>query len=170
MSPRGVYDRETLAISDRFWSKVNYNGYPRFDRCWLWKGAPDADGYGRFNVRGKSEKAHRIAYELKYGWYPAGKVVRHSCDTPLCVRPAHLIAGTQADNLADMYERGRNAQPRGERAARAKLSEAQVIAIRCRAALGATARQLSAEFGIAHQNIRQIIIGRAWKHVGEGAA
>lgn len=37
----------------------------------------------------------------------AGEVVRHTCDTPSCVRVDHLRRGEQAENLGDAIRRGR---------------------------------------------------------------
>jgi hypothetical protein len=36
-----------------------------------------------------------------------GKIVMHRCDNPSCVRPDHLIVGTQSDNMADMQRKDR---------------------------------------------------------------
>lgn len=40
----------------------------------------------------------------------AGKVVRHTCDNPRCINPAHLVIGTKADNNKDRAERNRSAK------------------------------------------------------------
>jgi hypothetical protein len=36
-------------------------------------------------------------------------VVRHACDNPACKQPAHLLGGTQSDNIKDARDRGRRA-------------------------------------------------------------
>jgi hypothetical protein len=109
-----------------FWSRVI-----KSDQCWLWTGRPHRDGpsgYGRIRARGKTMKAHRFAYILACGDIPDGILVRHTCDNPICVRPDHLVLGTDQDNMQDKVDRGR--QAKGERNGRANLSDSDVLLIR----------------------------------------
>lgn len=76
------------------------------DGCWEFNGARSA-GYGRLWLNGRMRTAHRTAYEAWVGPVSDKQVVMHSCDNPPCINPAHLRAGTQADNLADMTAKGR---------------------------------------------------------------
>jgi len=77
------------------------------DKCWLWPGEITNKGYGRWNGADCHVSVHRAAYALAHGDIPAGVVIRHRCDVRACFNPDHLEAGTQADNVKDMYERGR---------------------------------------------------------------
>lgn len=54
--------------------------------------------------------AHRFSYALAFGNIPDEIVICHRCDNPACVRPDHLFAGTQKDNLHDMTVKGRRAK------------------------------------------------------------
>lgn len=106
---------ETLTRSPevlaRFWAKVDKRGP---DECWEWTAARhDRGGYGLINIGGRVARANRIALEQKLG-RPLGPSMkaRHSCDNPPCCNPAHLLEGTQADNVADMHSRGRRVYAR----------------------------------------------------------
>lgn len=50
----------------------------------------------------------RRVYTRLKGPIPEGLQICHKCDTPACVNPDHLYAGTRADNMRDMYDRKRN--------------------------------------------------------------
>lgn len=99
----------------RFWAKVVKG--PQARDCWLWRGAIADDGYGRFWIKRDGRvlvvRPHRYAYAAAFGLLDDGVVVMHDCDEPICCRADpvavnHLIAGTQADNLAMMGDRGRS--------------------------------------------------------------
>lgn len=94
------------SLADRFWSKID-QGDP--SECWLWTAGTDRHGYGKFQLGGgRVAYAPRLAVELSTGEpIPAGLVVRHQCDNPPCCNPAHLVVGTQLENIQDMVKRGR---------------------------------------------------------------
>ena len=69
--------------------------------CWLWTGARDQDGYGRFRVsKTRYEKAHPRHFDLSTENFEDCNAFR---DTPSCVNPHHLKYGTQTDNVRDIW-------------------------------------------------------------------
>lgn len=80
--------------------------------CWLWQGNKTWSGYGLLRRDDKVQSTHRYFWKKFNGVIPAGKCVLHRCDVPSCVNPKHLFLGTQADNIRDMFRKGR-ANPRG---------------------------------------------------------
>lgn len=135
--------------------------------CWLWVACEDSTGYGAL-WRGKKRHAHREAYEAANGPIPDGLVVRHRCDTPLCVNPAHLEPGTQGDNMRDRDRRGRQVAPKGEVNGQSKLTESDVRAIRALyvpRSPGFGQKALARRYGVAPSAIGQIISRQRWKHV-----
>lgn len=155
--------RDERAIA-RFWSKVR-----KGDSCWEWTAGAFRGGYGCFHIANKSRwracsvKASRFAWAIENGRVPFGLLVRHTCDNPACVRPSHLIVGTQTDNMRDAVVRGR--QSRGEGRPLAKMTDERVRALRERRAQGISFMQLAREFGISDWTVRGICGGRRWKHV-----
>ena len=123
--------------------------------------------YGVFQYRGKARLAHRVAWMLAYGKFPDGQVVRHTCDNPRCVNVDHLVLGSQADNIADMVNRGRfPTRPKGEENHRARLNEVAVRVIRYMAAKGVPHRKLARVHGVHKSTVTAIVRGWSWKHVG----
>lgn len=101
-------------------------------------------GYGQVSVNNHPHRAHVVVYEILHGPLPAGLVVRHSCDNPPCCNPHHLLAGTQAANMADKGRRGR--QPR-------KIRQEQATEVRRRCEAGERPADLAREFGVTQQAI-----------------
>lgn len=88
----------------------------------------------------------------------------HACDKPACCNPVHLTGGTQADNIADMVKKGR--QAKGSRNGRAKLDERQGCAIKRRLQdRDAVQAQIARNFGASSSVIRDIKRGTTWTHV-----
>lgn len=145
-----------MSIADKFHRSysVAENG------CWNWNGkTTQHGGYGRFWTGERTVRAHRWSYESVNG--PLGEsVCRHKCDNPKCVNPAHLLPGTQADNIADAKARGR--LQRGERQGGAKLTEADVRLIR---ESPDKLTEIAAKFGIGVSTASQIRNRHRWGHV-----
>ncbi len=150
----------TAPPEQRFWRFVQ-----KTDSCWLWTGTTNGHGYGHFTVSGRhavKRGAHRFAYELMVGSVPRGLDLDHLCRNRLCVNPAHLRPGTDAENVADMVSKGRQRGPAGRMNGNVKIVESDVIAIRaCRA----TQREIAELFGISRAQVGRIQRGERWRCV-----
>jgi hypothetical protein len=154
-------------IEARFLAKV---AEPDENGCHLWTAGVNKKGYGKFKYLGRDVKAHRYAAGM-VDW-PKEIQTRHLCPgepNPGCVNPEHLTFGTNADNMRDKVEAGRQARLKGADNGNAKLTEEQVIEIRSRyAAGGVSQRKLGDEFGVAQQLISRIIRRKLWAHLEAG--
>src|SRR4051812_8416666 len=79
--------------------------------CLISNRGKDKKGYARIGFGGRGAGtmlAHRFVYEMVKGKVPLDRpFVLHTCDTPSCINPDHLYAGTAAQNTADMMRKKR---------------------------------------------------------------
>jgi len=157
-------------LAERFWEKVDMSGGP--DACWPWRASRDRCGYGSFGVGSmvdgtrRKAKAHRIAYELANPSDPLGqRECCHKCDNPPCCNPQHLLPGSQADNLRDIFARGRQCTVRGEAKPNALLSTETVRLIRRAVKAGQSQRKIAASIGVSRSAVQAVLKGRNWAHV-----
>jgi len=146
----------------RFMSKVDTSG-----DCWEWLGGrKHSHGYGGFYLNGKMDFAHRVAFKLFVRDLEPNECVLHRCDNPSCVNPNHLLAGSQAENMADMRSKDRaaNVGPKGSLHGSHKLVEADIPTIRARLKTESAAA-VSRDYGVADTTILAIKNGTNWRHV-----
>jgi HNH endonuclease len=161
------------ALAERFAVKVDKSG--GVDACWSWTGSLATNGYGKVRPGGSDAQvyAHRVAWELVNGPLPEGGHVLHRCDNPPCVNPAHLVLGNQRANNDDRIVKGRTARggasgrtrhperyPKGEQWSFAKLTDAQVAAIRVAWDAGGVSQAgLGRLYGVNQSTIHRIVHG-----------
>jgi hypothetical protein len=144
-----VKDIETQA---RFWNKVKVIPQSNSDACWEWQGGTMPNGYGVASI-GESETmlAHRFAASLTQDI--KDQTVLHTCDNPLCVRPSHLVVGSQKDNMRDMFDKERSNN---------KLNAAAVRDIRTKTL---SRPEYAAKYGISEYTVGEVQRGKTWAWV-----
>ena len=148
---RGVYNRKSVQ------SRIEANIVIDQDTgCFNWTKSLDGGGYGLMGINGKTERVHRVFYELHKGKIPEGLCVLHSCDNRKCCNPEHLSVGTHQDNTDDMMAKGR----RGK--CSAKLTIEKVREIREKFIETKTFKELAIEYGVCKSTICKIIGNRTW--------
>jgi len=129
--------------------------------CWnITSHKPLRSGYVQLNRGEDRGLAHRVHYVKYKGEIPKGLIVRHTCDNRLCINPDHLIVGTYKDNMQDAIDRNRNQY--GERHAKAKLKEVDVINIRTSKE---STRALATKYNMGYGYIWRVRKGEFWSRV-----
>ena len=146
--------------------------------CWNWTGPPTSWGYGmisgeiggkRYGPKGARMLAHRVSWIIHYGDIPEGEgahgtIVMHTCDNRLCVNPAHLRLGTQAENVADMHAKGRRKYeglPSGVKHHHAAIKDVESIAL-IRSSSSRQTGELAKKFNVHRSTIRRIRKNDSW--------
>lgn len=163
----------TIPFSDEqienFWSKVDKTpGLGKGD-CWLWMGARNKGGYGRVTPKywAGQQLTHRVSYWLSTGSISEYDIICHKCNFPLCLRPEHLYAGTNATNGKDRSKSLRAARLIGEANGSSIFTWAQVHSIRTRFTYeGVSIGQLAKQYKCSETAISDIINNRTYTDSG----
>lgn len=133
--------------------------------CWEWTGALMGKGYGEIKIPGTRRQigAHCLSYLIHVGRIPDGMQVCHACDIMHCVRPSHLFAGTQKDNLQDMKAKDRHLY--GTRNAMAKLSADKVRTLHWLASEGVSQNDIAKAYGVTQGTIWKILHGQRYADI-----
>lgn len=126
------------------------------DECLIWPFARGAAfGYGRIYADGETTVAHRLMCEHRHGPPPTPRhEAAHNCGNGHlgCVNGGHLRWATPKENHADKLIHGTH--DRGERNSQAKLTEADVAAIRSR--VGISYQQIAKQFGVSATTVWRV--------------
>lgn len=158
--------RPIKTFEEKLWPRVDKSNGE--NSCWNWLGSKTKAGYAHMSHgKNKTVGVHRVAFFLHNGYWP--DVVMHSCDNPSCCNPSHLKGGTQKENIADMFKKGRQSKTlshlnrkRGSKNPASKLNEDDVKRI---LSSSLSQRKLAVLFGVSRRCIAFIQQGKTWKHV-----
>jgi hypothetical protein len=134
--------------------------------CVFWPYARNEHGYGRmFAKDGGTTLVHRRVCEELHGPPPtSAHEAAHSCGKGHegCVSGAHVRWATPLENAADMVLHGTSTlKAHGEAHPRAKLTEAEVRAIRADKGLQ-TRAEVAARYGVKPETIKAIYSRKIW--------
>lgn len=145
-------------LAVRIWEKIDQATTP--DGCWLWKHEL-VDGYARVSNEGRTITVTRWLLAQRIGRpLRRTEVARHTCDTPMCCRPQHLVVGSSKDNARDASERRRLRGNHTRRPRVTILTDEDVVKLRYAYAAGISTATLVARYGVTAAHIRNVARGR----------
>ena len=141
---------------ERFLSYCSHHPLEKPDEPCLWLGAKNELSYGVFEINGKTEKAHRVAYRNWIGEIPDGMFVCHVDDNPQNISPYNLRLGTVSDNNKDASKKFRAGN---------KLTEEQVLEIRNTKYYYGMYSYFARKFGVDPNAIKQCYLRISYKEI-----
>ena len=131
--------------------------------CLVWPFSTDSRGVGSVYVNGATIKASRMMCIIVHGEPPdASYEAAHSCGNGHlgCVTPGHLRWATSSENQMDRVEHGTS--NRGSKNGQSVLTEAQVLTIKRKLAVGEQGKVLAVQNSVSPMTISAIKNGTRW--------
>jgi len=138
--------------------------------CWIWQLGLSSGGYPQARIDGRARIVRKWVYDVLLNKRrPVDSVVRCSCENKLCLSPAHLVHGTQADAVRDSYTSGARCPVEMTAKRRAnivkqgltKLDMAKAQEIRSKASTQSKT-QLAQDYGVSLSTVKSVVSGRYW--------
>ena len=137
--------------------------------CWLYQASLTPDKNTIIKTNRRNYFTHVLSWMLannqsipKIAAKKDRIVIRHMCvDQPDCCNPAHLKKGTQAENMQDKVDQGR--QLKGAKHPGASITEDQAIGIKRRLKAGLLVPDIAKEYKCGLYVVRDIKSGKSWK-------
>lgn len=134
--------------------------------CMIWTGKCFQNslyGHSAFRV---DVSAHVLSFHVHnrtlFGKVPKGKLIRHLCNNPLCIEPAHLKLGTYSENAMDKIQNG--TMNSGENHPNCKITTE--IAKKIIDSYGTcTTAERAEQFGVSTRIVQHIDSGESWCHL-----
>lgn len=129
---------------------------------------PNSKGYMRVCLIGKSIFVHRLVALHFIGNPDNLPIVNHKDGNPLNNVVGNLEWVTYSENIKHAYREGHAVSVKGEDRRDSKLTEEEVRWILTNYVKGSKEfgrKPLARKFGVSHQNIKNIIDRKKWKHV-----
>lgn len=130
-------------------SSMTGSGYPGVELC--------------RNGTGKTTLVHVLVAAAFIGPRPKGKHVAHYDGDKSNPKLSNLRYASPTENNADKIRHGKTAH--GERNGLAKLTDADIMAIRARLQAGERGNAIAKDFGVTPANISQIKLLQTWPHL-----
>lgn len=138
------------------------------DGCIVYRsGTINRDGYPMVHLKQDGREYGRMASHVSLALQgisvPKGQQVNHHCDNRMCVNPAHLFIGSQADNVKDMMAKRRHAY--GDNHSISRLTSDAVRDIRANCISKGQPQHFAEKYGVSVSTIRAVKAGQNWRHV-----
>ena len=173
---REVAAREVLLDGEAWPYEVSSLGPIRNARTRrILRAAPNTQGYFTvclYDGRGarKTQTVHRLVCRAFHGEPPSARHHAHHVNANKLDNRAHNLAWVTPRQNSQAAVKDGLIAAKGEANNRAKLTAADVVMIRERAASGTPRAEIAREFGIAGPTVSLIVSGKRWGHVPQTEA